>query len=116
MLVQVGGYDDGSGGAGGGGNNSGGFGYSDGKTTNGANPGTNSSGYMLGIGQNAYSGIDFGGGGGGYYGGFAGSMNNAGGGGGSGYISSEFTNISSVNGYNNYSDGNGRAYIEYVGR
>lgn len=114
----LGGNDDGSGGFGGGGNNSGGYGFLNGAVTNGTKPGTLTSGFALGKGQNATSNKDLGGGGGGYYGGFASSSDssNSGGGGGSGYYAPEFTDVVGINGANSSSSGDGSATITYLGR
>lgn len=114
----LGSIDDGSGGFGAGGLNNGGYGFVDGSVSGGAKPGTTTSGFSLGIGQNASSSNDAGGGGGGYYGGFASptSNSNSGGAGGSGYIAAGFIDIVGANGVNSSTIGNGSASITYMGK
>ncbi len=88
-----------------------------------ANPGTQTSGYALGQGQNSYTrsggsyGVGWGGGGGGYYGGYcttsSGQSSDCGGGGGSSYYKSgTVTYISHVNGAQT---SNGKAQIVKIG-
>lgn len=112
-----------AGGAGGVGSNSGissggyGGGGAGGAGTGGgaANPGTQTSGFALGLGGDYTSTNDCGGGGGGYYGGFGGATSNSSGAGGSGFTSTTLTGRSLIGGNASMPNYNGGTVVGNLG-